>query len=231
MTAPRSEVALDGFPSRSLGHLTPSWRIGRPVGIGERITAAVIDVNLEQCWTRLSTAAIEFPELWAFLKACCPGEVLTGTVASIESFGVFVALDDGPAHPSFPGVGFVTHPELSWLHFAAATDVVQVGQRVSGEFLVFDTHNGEARLSLKALQPNPHENLVVGQEFRGTVTKVVPFGVFVAIAYGIEGLLHADHLDAMPLVGDEIPVTITEVDPRMPRVRLSPTASAGSPDA
>jgi small subunit ribosomal protein S1 len=55
----------------------------------------------------------EHPELWAFLASLAPGVTLSGTVAAIEPFGVFVALDDGPAHPLFPGVGFITYPELA----------------------------------------------------------------------------------------------------------------------
>ncbi|WP_075737796.1 hypothetical protein [Streptomyces acidiscabies] len=57
------------------------------------------------------------PELNAFLESLTPGQHLTGRIASIEPFGVFVTLDDGPAHPTFPGVGFITHPDLSWHRF------------------------------------------------------------------------------------------------------------------
>jgi small subunit ribosomal protein S1 len=91
---------------------------------------------------------------------------------------------------------------------------------VSGAFLVFDTTNGEARLSLKALQPNPRDGLAVGQEIRGQVTKVVPFGVFVDIVDGVGGLLHVDELAAIPEVGDEITVVVAEVDRARVRLRL-----------
>ena len=97
----------------------------------------------------------ESPKLWAFLAALHRGEILSGTVTAIERFGVFVALDAGPDHPTFPGVGFIALPELSWRRFDTAYDVVQVGQRVSCEFLQFDTWNLEARLSLRATQPDP----------------------------------------------------------------------------
>ncbi len=97
----------------------------------------------------------ESPELWAFLESLHRGDIVSGTVATIERFGVFVSLDDGPAHPLFPGVGFIVIPELSWRYIEAPADVVQVGQRVSCEFLQFDTYNAEARLSLKALEPDP----------------------------------------------------------------------------
>ena len=45
----------------------------------------------------------ESPELWAFLESLHRGDILSGTVAAIEEFGVFVALDDGPGHPTLPG--------------------------------------------------------------------------------------------------------------------------------
>ncbi|MFE5301883.1 S1 RNA-binding domain-containing protein [Streptomyces sp. NPDC056632] len=81
---------------------------------------------------------------WAFLAPLHRGENLFCTVAAIERFGVFVALDDGTGHPTLPGVGFIVIPELSWRHIDAPTDVVEMGQRVSSsEFLQFDTFNAE----------------------------------------------------------------------------------------
>ncbi|MEV0904287.1 S1 RNA-binding domain-containing protein [Streptomyces hokutonensis] len=178
--------------------------------------------------------AAENPELWAFLTSVRPGEILSGTVAAIERFGVFVSLDDGPDHPVFPGVGFITIPELSWRHIDAVSDVVRVGQRVSCEFLQFDDWNGEARLSLRAMQPDPFatfaEGVTVGQALHGQVTKVVPFGVFVRVADGIEGLVHLREFagmsvgtaESIPQVGDELTVVVTEIDRERRRVALSP---------
>ncbi|TRV81056.1 S1 RNA-binding domain-containing protein [Streptomyces sp. 130] len=135
----------------------------------------------------------ESPELWTFLGSLHRGEILTGTVASIERFGVFVALDEGPAHPVFPGVGFLTAPELSWRPLRDPEDIVRVGQRVTCEFLGFDTHNAEARLSLRALQADPFAALAyrteVGHILRGTVTAVRSIGVFVDVGDGVVGLV------------------------------------------
>ncbi|MET9087143.1 S1 RNA-binding domain-containing protein [Streptomyces sp. NPDC004237] len=190
-------------------------------------------VDLDQGRVRLSMAATENPELWAFLKRLRPGEFLSGTVAAIERFGVFVALDEGPEHPVYPGVGFITHPELSWRRFEAASDVVEVGQRVSCEFLQFDTWNGEARLSLRATQPDPFlvfvDGIVVGQRLSGRVTKLVPFGVFVEVGAGIEGLVHLSELNSVPVaapedvvqVGDQFTVVVTDVDRERRRLSLS----------
>ncbi|MFE6222619.1 MULTISPECIES: S1 RNA-binding domain-containing protein [unclassified Streptomyces] len=169
-----------------------------------------------------------------FLAALREGEILSGTVAAIESFGVFVALDEGPEHPVFPGVGFISMAELSWHRFESAADVVRVGQRVSCEFLQFDTTNGEARLSLKATRPDPFDRLAdegvaVGATLRGTVTKLVPFGAFVEVADGVEGLIHLRDLATPPVaapeeavaVGDALTVVVTAVDRPCRRIGLS----------
>ncbi|MFD8027928.1 S1 RNA-binding domain-containing protein [Streptomyces sp. NPDC055722] len=175
----------------------------------------------------------ENPELWAFLESLHRGDRLSGTVAAIERFGVFVALDDGPDHPIFPGVGFISYAELSWRRFETASDVVQVGQRVSCEFLQFDTWNLEARLSLKATQPDPFQAFAdrnaVGQQLHGRVTKLVPFGVFVQVADGIEGLVHLRELTSTLVespsdvvqTGDEVTVVVTEIDRERRRLVLS----------
>ncbi|WP_031010213.1 S1 RNA-binding domain-containing protein [Streptomyces sp. NRRL F-5727] len=174
----------------------------------------------------------ESPELWAFLETLHRGDILSGTVTAIERFGVFVALDDGPAHPLFPGVGFIVIPELSWRHIDAPTDVVHVGQRVSCEFLQFDTYNAEARLSLKALEPDPlraFADRAVGQEFRGTVEKTVPIGVFVELGDGFVGLVPSREIDGRPAMspveeleaGEEITVIVTEIDLPTRRIFLS----------
>ncbi|MGW6938678.1 S1 RNA-binding domain-containing protein [Streptomyces xanthophaeus] len=175
----------------------------------------------------------ESPELWAFLESLHRGDILSGTVAAIERFGVFVALDDGPAHPLFPGVGFIGIPELSWRHIDAPTDVVQAGQGVSCEFLQFDIYNAEARLSLKALEPDPLQAFTdrtsVGQELRGTVDKVLPLGIIVDLGDGIAGLVPFREAHGRPAVspvedfeaGEEIAVVVTEIDPPTRRVLLS----------
>ncbi|WP_256069577.1 MULTISPECIES: S1 RNA-binding domain-containing protein [unclassified Streptomyces] len=231
-------MTLDGFPSRPLGTVGPlelSWRMhpAAAVEVGQRVAAEVIAIDLDQGQAQLSMAAAENPELWAFLKPLRRGEILTGTIAAIERFGVFVALDEGPAHPVFPGVGFITYPELSWRRFEAASDVVRVGQRVSCEFLQFDTWNGEARLSLRATQPDPFvalaDSITVGRTLRGPVTSLISFGAFVEVTDGIEGLVHLRELSWEPVeapeevvrVGDQITVVVIEIDRRRRQLFLS----------
>jgi ribosomal protein S1 len=154
-------------------------------------------------------------------------------VAAIERFGVFVDLDDGPRHPVYPGVGFITLPELSWRSFEDPADVVSIGRRVTCEVLEFHTHQGEARLSLRATQTDPFLDFArtfqVGQILHGPVTKLVPFGAFVRVADGIEGLIHLSELATTPIetpdqavqIGEEVIVTITDIDTYRRRLALS----------
>ncbi|MET9630513.1 S1 RNA-binding domain-containing protein [Lentzea sp. NPDC006480] len=167
----------------------------------------------------------EFPELVAFLCSLAQGQPMSGTVSAIERFGVFVKLDDGPEHPNLPGVGFITIPELAWEHIDAVTDFVRVGQHITCEFLQYDTWNMEARLSLRAMRPDPllafADEVAVGHQLRGTVTKVIPFGVFVRVADGVEGLVHEQDLTSAPQVGDELTVVVIEIDRERRRLHLA----------
>jgi small subunit ribosomal protein S1 len=236
--SPVASVTLDGFPEHPLGmigSLDLSWKhfSRHQLKVGQRINAEVMAIDLDAGEAILSMAATENPELWAFLKSIRHGVILSGTIAAIERFGVFVALDDGPAHPVFPGAGFITIPELSWSRFDAPSDVVQVGQRVSCEFLVFDTSNGEARLSLRATQPDPFqtfaERIVVGQKLRGRVTHLLPFGVLVQVADGVEGIIRRQERARTPIkapqdllrVGQDITVVATEVDRQQRKLALA----------
>ncbi|GAA2461804.1 hypothetical protein GCM10010433_75120 [Streptomyces pulveraceus] len=200
---------------------------------GQGITAEVTAIDLDQAQARPSMTATENRELRAFLNSLRTGDVLSGRIASIERFGVFVVLDEGPDHPVFPGVGFITILELSWRHFEDASDIVQVGQRVSCEFLQFDTANGEARLSLRATRPDPFQafadSTTVGQTLQGRVTKLIPFGAFVQVADGIAGLVHLQELAETPIeapeevvqVDDKVVVVVTEIDRERRRLALS----------
>ncbi|MEU4217322.1 S1 RNA-binding domain-containing protein [Actinoplanes sp. NPDC026623] len=241
VTPSGAAVLLDSFtddPIGFIGCLDYSWRSfqrspGAILQAGDRVSAEVLTVDHLRRRVMLSRSATENPQLWAFLKALHRGQRLSGTVAAIERFGVFVDLDDGPKHPTFPGVGFITMPELSWLTFGDPSEVISEGQHVTCEVLTFDTTNGEARLSLRATQPDPFLDFArtchVGQILHGSVTKLVPFGAFVRVKDGIEGLIHLSELSTRPIetpdqavqIGDEVTVTITEIDLLRRRLALS----------
>ncbi|WP_232542884.1 S1 RNA-binding domain-containing protein [Streptomyces sp. QHH-9511] len=110
---------------------------------------------------------------------------------------------------------------------------VELGQRLSCEFLQFDTFNAEAGLSSKALPPDSFQasadRTVVGQELTGTVDRVHPVGVFVHVADGVDGLVASERSTAGLLsaptgdfeAGEEISVVLTDIERPQRRVFFS----------
>lgn len=159
---------------------------------------------------------------WAFLKTLRRGQVVTGTVTSIASFGVtFVDIGGFTA--------MINIPELSWRPFNHPSDVVSVGQEITAEVLDVDMVWERVPLSLRAVQEDPWPQVAqrIGQVVTGPVTKIMPFGVFVRIEDredGFQGLLHTSELDESPAgfeVGVALRVKIMDVDLARRRISLS----------
>ncbi|MFG2755331.1 S1 RNA-binding domain-containing protein [Streptomyces wuyuanensis] len=172
------------------------------------------------------------PELWDLLDSLQYGDLLSGKIAAIERFGVFVDLDDVPDHPVFAGVGFISLPDLSWRSFEDPSEIVHVGQSVSCTFLQFDTWNMEARLSLRENQPDPFQAFAdatdVGRELRARVTRLLPFGVAVEMFHEVEAVIHRSELAGEQdtaqrevQVGDVITAVVLGLDRQRRTVRLS----------
>jgi small subunit ribosomal protein S1 len=168
-----------------------------------------------------------------FLQNLQKGERRKGTVSSIVNFGAFVDLGgvDGLVHVS----------ELSWKHVDHPQEVVAVGQEVEVEVLDVDLERERVSLSLKATQEDPWKEFErtsqAGAVIDGTVTKLVPFGAFVRVAQGIEGLVHIseishEHVDApesVLSVGQEVQVKVIDVDVARRRVSLSMRQVSATP--
>ncbi|WP_308354873.1 DUF6817 domain-containing protein [Streptomyces sp. Je 1-79] len=152
----------------------------------------------------------------AFLRGLERGEVRAGVVSQIERFGAFVELGGLD--------GMVSVAELSWSHVDAISDVVGEGQEVTVEVLDVDMDRERIALSLKALEPDPMAAFAragFAGIRAGTVTRVLPFGVCVKVAPGVEGLVHEKDLGGLaPREGDELSVEVTSVNLVTRRVAL-----------
>jgi len=160
-----------------------------------------------------------------FLTNLKPGEIRSGVVSSVVNFGAFVDLGgmDGLVHVS----------ELSWKHVEHPSQVVQVGDEVTVQVLDVDLTRERISLSLKATQQDPWQEFADGHEVDqlvyGRVTKLVPFGAFVQVGDGIEGLVHisemaSQHVEAPEQVvtpGEELWVKIIDIDLDRRRISLS----------
>jgi len=161
----------------------------------------------------------------AFLQNLKPGEVRSGVVSSVVHFGAFVDLGgmDGLVHVS----------ELSWKHVEHPKSVVSPGDKIDVKVLEIDMARERISLSLKATQQDPWQEFAaghrVGELVYGRITKLVPFGSFVQVGDGIEGLVHisemsAYHVEAPEQVvspGEELWVKIIDLDLHRRRISLS----------
>ena len=197
--------------------------------IGQELEAKIIELDKQRNNVVLSRRAYleqtQSEVRSEFLHQLQKGQVRKGVVSSIVNFGAFVDLGgvDGLVHVS----------ELSWKHIDHPSEVVTVGDEVTVEVLDVDLDRERVSLSLKATQEDPWRVFArthaVGQIVPGTVTKLVPFGAFVRVEEGIEGLVHISELaqrhvdvpDQIVTVGQEVMVKVIDIDLERRRISLS----------
>jgi small subunit ribosomal protein S1 len=169
------------------------------------------------------------------------GAVLPGVVTGLKDFGAFIDLGgiEGMLHVSEIGFSRVTRP----------ADVLAIGQPVTVQVIRIEKRDDPNRpeqvaLSLKALAADPWEEAAsrfpAGTRVAGTVMRVEPFGAFVELAPGVEGLAHISTLGGgKPLrhardavkPGDRLEVTVTAVDRERRRLSLAPAGESEAIDA
>lgn len=197
--------------------------------IGQELDAKIIELDKNRNNVVLSRRAYleqtQSEVRSEFLHQLQKGQVRKGVVSSIVNFGSFVDLGgvDGLVHVS----------ELSWKHIDHPSEVVTVGDEVTVEVLDVDLDRERVSLSLKATQEDPWRVFArthaVGQIVPGKVTKLVPFGAFVRVEEGIEGLVHISELaqrhvevpDQVVNVGEEAMVKVIDIDLERRRISLS----------
>jgi small subunit ribosomal protein S1 len=197
--------------------------------IGDTITAKVIELDRQRNNVVLSRRAhLEealAEERTEFLDNLAEGEVREGTISSVVNFGAFVDLGgmDGLVHVS----------ELSWQHVNHPGELVKVGDKVTVKVLEVDRDRERISLSIRQTPEDPWDVFAndneVGDVVDGQVTKTVPFGAFVSVADGVEGLVHVSEIAMHRVespelelsIGQTVKVKVTEKDDERRRVSLS----------
>jgi len=221
------DIGLRGFLPASLVEMR-RVRDLQPY-VGKELEAKIIELDKNRNNVVLSRRAwleqTQSEVRQTFLTTLQKGQIRSGVVSSIVNFGAFVDLGgvDGLVHVS----------ELSWKHIDHPSEVVEVGQEVTVEVLDVDMDRERVSLSLKATQEDPWQQFArthaIGQVVPGRVTKLVPFGAFVRVDEGIEGLVHISELaerhveipEQVVQVGDEIFVKVIDIDLERRRISLS----------
>ena len=197
--------------------------------MGQEVECRIIELDKNRNNVVLSRRAFleqsQSESRTTFLSQLQKGQVRSGTISSIVNFGAFVDLGgvDGLVHVS----------ELSWKHIDHPSEVVAVGDEVTVEVLEIDNDRERVSLSLKATQEDPWQAFArthtINQVVPGEVTKLVPFGAFIKVFEGIEGLVHISELaerhveipEQVVQVGDKLFVKIIDIDLERRRISLS----------
>jgi len=160
------------------------------------------------------------------------GEIVSGTVRNIRDFGAFVDLGGLD--------GLLPISELSHARVDKVEDVLSIGDEVHVQVVSFDRDRDRISLSLKRLEADPWEEAMrdfpEGSRVTGRVVRLQPFGAFVELTPGVDGLIHisnfntpdrVSHPRAVVQVGDEIEVEVLRVEPERRRIGLARVAAPG----
>ncbi len=167
------------------------------------------------------------------------GQVVSGTVRSLTSFGAFVDLN---------GADALLHiSDIAWHRVENPADILSVGDQIDVVILKIDNADAAKRriaVGLKQLQPHPWDAVpgtyTLGQKVKGSVTRETDFGAFVELAPGIEGLIHISEMawgkkvrkpSDVVKVGDQVEAVILSIDPAAKRIGLGLKQALGDPFA
>lgn len=163
------------------------------------------------------------------------GQVVSGKVESIKNFGAFVKLNDYIT-------ALIPASEISWDNTKRISDVLKIGENVEGKIINLDLDEEKISLSVKQLTPDPWldvlEKYPVGSVVNGEVKNITPFGFFVALEPGVEGLVHISEVfwgnvkkDLKNVVetGEMVKVLIKEIDDKKRTISLSYKEVLGNP--
>lgn len=162
------------------------------------------------------------------------GDVVEGKVERVTSFGAFVSVNgfDCLAHIS----------DLSWSGVKNVTDVLEIGKKYEFKVLKVDEVNKKVSIGYKQLQPQPwdlvSEKYAEGDIVHGKVVRIVPFGAFVEVESGIDGLVHVSQIShewlenpiSVLQIGEEVDAKILVLDPGNKKMTLSIKALLPEPE-
>ncbi len=170
----------------------------------------------------------------SFFSSIQVDDVVEGKVERVTSFGAFVSVNgfDCLAHIS----------DLSWTGVKEVTDVLEIGKRYQFKVLKVDRENKKVSIGYKQLQPQPWdlaaEKYAEGDIIHGRVVRIVPFGAFVEVEKGIDGLVHVSQIThewlenptSVLTIGEEVDAKIIAFNPAEKKITLSIKALQPRPE-
>ena len=213
-------------------HITDlSWgRVNHPsevVKLDQEIDVMILDFDENKKRISLGLKQLE-PHPWDNVEERYPiGSKVKGTVVSLTDYGAFVELERGIE-------GLIHVSEMSWSqHVKNPSQILKVGDEVEAVVLSIEPEERKISLGLKQLTPDPWENIEekypVGSKHKGVVRNLTPFGAFVELEEGVDGLVHISDLSWTKKIrhpseivrkGQEIEVVILDINKEERRIAL-----------
>jgi small subunit ribosomal protein S1 len=218
-----------------------SWskRVKHPskvLQLGQDVEAVVLDVDFENRRISLGLKQTEADPWTTLAERYAINSVISGRVRNLTDFGAFIEVEegiDGLVHVSDISPRRIKHP----------SEVLKKGEKVDAVILNIDTENHRLSLGIKQLQPDAWEqfftNNQVGSIVKGRVVRHAPFGIFVEIEEGIEGLCHVSEFDDVDnkgkvedrfAIGDTLNFKIIKLSPGDHKIGLSQRATSADDD-
>ncbi len=223
-------IDLGGFDG--LLHINDmSWgHVNRPkdyVKKGQEIELKVIRLEPEDEKINLSLKHFSEDPWSTFEDRYQVEDVVKGKVTKLTDFGAFIELEEG-----IEGLAHIS--ELSWVkRIKHPKEMMNIGDEVEAMILGYDIHEGRISLGMKQVMPNPWDEMdtkyPIGMRLTREIKKVTNAGAFIELEEGIDGFLHVDDLSWTKKIknpssvlkeGEEIEVSITNVDKEAHRIRL-----------
>ncbi len=161
------------------------------------------------------------------LDALVVDSTLVATITGVVPFGAFAKISvtkDGTSHEI---EGLIHISEIAWEKVENPGDYLKVGDSIKVKVIGVDKETGKVTLSLKQLLPDPWEHVLdmfeKDSQVKGTVSRATPYGIFVTLSPGIEGLIHISKVSpgAELKAGDEITCIVEDIKPDQRKISLS----------
>ncbi|CAD6996575.1 unnamed protein product [Ceratitis capitata] len=167
-----------------------------------------------------------------FLESLNEGDIIEGKIKSITHYGVFVGIHESDVVGVVDGLLHIT--DISWSRVSHPSAVFTCGQTIKVKVIKIDKENAKVSLGIKQLEDNPWHDIElrypVGSVYKGHITSIEDYGIFVELKPGIEGLVHSSEItwvkNNLPISnlvtrGQEVFVKILSIDTVKNRMSLS----------
>lgn len=219
---PVSQLSLEHYPRVEDGDKNKILSILNSY-VGTNFSVQVITADMNDEKLIVSEKAVHEEEMHSKMSELKIADVVTGQITGVVDFGVFVKFGELE--------GLVHISELAWQRIENPKDLFKVGDTVKAKIIAIE--KGRVSLSIKQLQNDPWAEAVkkyqIGQVVKGTISKIMPFGVFVELDKDIQGLAHLVELSHEPVkqaedvvkVGQEFEFKVISIEPAEHRLGLS----------